>query len=59
VYGKAQTRISRYGIRVNPFDRAAVAKGIATLGGTVVSDDGKVLRLRDVDGIELDLVSSD
>ena len=59
VYGKAQTRISRYGIRVNPFDRAAVARGIATLGGTVVSDDGKVLRLRDVDGIELDLVSSD
>jgi catechol 2,3-dioxygenase-like lactoylglutathione lyase family enzyme len=59
VYGKAQTRIERYGIRVNPFDRAAVAKGIAALGGTVVSDDGKVLRLRDVDGIELDLVSGD
>jgi len=59
VYGKAQTRISRYGIRVNPFDRAAVAKGIAALGGSVVSDDGKVLRLRDVDGIELDLVSGD
>ena len=59
VYGKAQTRISRYGIRVNPFDRAAVAKGIAALGGTVVSDDGKVLRLRDVDGIELELVSGD
>lgn len=59
VYGKAQTRISRYGIRVNPFDRAAVAKGIAALGGTVVSDDGKVLRLRDVDGIELDLVTGD
>lgn len=59
VYGKAQTRIARYGIRVNPFDRAAAAKGIAALGGTVVSDDGKVLRLRDVDGIELDLVSAD
>jgi catechol 2,3-dioxygenase-like lactoylglutathione lyase family enzyme len=56
-YGKAQTRISRYGIRVIPFDRDAVAKGIAALGGTVISDDGKVLRLRDVDGIELDLVS--
>lgn len=57
VYGKAQTRIARYGIRVMPFDRAAVAKGIADLGGKVVSDDGKVLRLRDVDGIELDLVT--
>jgi hypothetical protein len=57
VYGKAQTRIARYGIRVSPFDRAAVAKGIGALGGTVVSDDGKVLRLRDVDGIELDLVT--
>jgi catechol 2,3-dioxygenase-like lactoylglutathione lyase family enzyme len=56
-YGKAQTRIARYGIRVSPFDRDAVAKGIAALGGTVVSDDGKVLRLRDVDGIELDLVT--
>ncbi|MFO1504543.1 MAG: VOC family protein [Steroidobacteraceae bacterium] len=56
-YGKAQTRIARYGIRVAPFDRAAVAKGIAAIGGTVVSDDGKVLRLRDVDGIELELVT--
>jgi catechol 2,3-dioxygenase-like lactoylglutathione lyase family enzyme len=56
-YGKAQTRIARYGIRVNPFDRDAVAKGIAALGGAMVSDDGKVLRLRDVDGIELDLVT--
>ena len=56
-YGKAQTRIARYGIRVSPFDRDATAKGIATLGGTVISDDGKVLRLRDIDGIELDLVS--
>ena len=57
VYGKAQTRIVRYGIRVNPFDRDAVAKGIAALGGKVVSDDGKVLRLLDVDGIELELVT--
>jgi catechol 2,3-dioxygenase-like lactoylglutathione lyase family enzyme len=56
-YGKAQTRIVRYGIRVNSFDRDAVAKGIAALGGKVVSDDGKVLRLLDVDGIELELVT--
>ncbi|MBK7117112.1 MAG: VOC family protein [Proteobacteria bacterium] len=56
-YGRAQTRIARYGIRVNPFDREAVAKGIAALGGAVISDDGKALRLRDVDGIELDLVT--
>jgi catechol 2,3-dioxygenase-like lactoylglutathione lyase family enzyme len=57
VYGRAQARIARYGIRVNAFDRDAVATGIAALGGKVVSDDGKVLRLVDVDGIELDLVT--
>ena len=58
VYGKAQTRIARYGIRVGKFDHDAVAKGIVALGGAVVSDDGKVLRLRDADGIELDLVAA-
>src|SRR5512139_2518956 len=57
VYGRAQVRIARFGIRVNPFDRAAVSQGITALGGTVVADDGRTLRLRDVDGIELDLVS--
>ncbi|MEO6081199.1 MAG: VOC family protein [Steroidobacteraceae bacterium] len=56
-YGKGQARIARFGIRVNDFDRAAAAKGIAALGGTVVQDDGKALRLRDVDGIELELVT--
>lgn len=57
VYGSARTRIVRFGIRVQPFDRAAVAAGIATLGGAVLADDGKVLRLRDIDGIELELVA--
>jgi catechol 2,3-dioxygenase-like lactoylglutathione lyase family enzyme len=56
-YGMAQTRIARYGIRVEPFDRAAVEAGIAAIGGTVVDAPGAVLRLRDADGIELELVS--
>lgn len=57
VYGSAQSRIARFGIRVAPFDRAAVTAGIAKLGGTVVNDAAGALRLRDVDGIELELVS--
>lgn len=57
-YGQGSPRISRYGILVQPFDRAAVAAAIATLGGKVVLDDGKVLRLQDPDGIELELVTS-
>lgn len=57
VYGSAQARIARFGIRVAPFDRAAVTAGIAKLGGTVVNDAPGALRLRDVDGIELELVS--
>ena len=57
VYGSARTRISRYGVLVEPFDSATVSSGIAKLGGTVVSSSGKTLRLRDVDGIELELVS--
>ena len=57
LYGAAQSRIARFGIRVAPFDRAAVTAGIAKLGGTVVNDAAGALRLRDVDGIELELVS--
>ncbi len=55
-YGNAEPRITRFGIRVGAFDKAATAAAIAGLGGTVVGGDGPVLRLRDVDGIELDLV---
>ncbi len=55
-YGSAQTRIARYGIRVEPFDRAAVEAAIPALGGTVVDSPDGVLRLRDADGIELELV---
>jgi len=58
VYGQAAVQIARFGIRVQPFDRAAAAEGIARLGGKVLHDDGKVLRLQDADGIELELVSS-
>ncbi len=57
VYGSARARIARFGIRVKPFDRTAVATGIAALGGAVLADDGRVLRLRDADGIELELVT--
>jgi hypothetical protein len=56
VYGSAEPQITRFGIRVKPFDRAAVSAGIVALGGTVVGGEGKSLRLRDIDGIELELV---
>ncbi len=56
-YGLAQTRIARYGIRVEAFDRAAAEQGIVALGGTVIESADGLLRLRDTDGIELELVS--
>jgi len=56
-YGLAQARIARYGIRVENFDRTAVANGVAGLGGTMVEAGDGAFRLRDVDGIELDLVA--
>lgn len=58
VFGNAEARIARYGIRVRDFDRAAAIALIPTIGGAVVADDGKALRLRDVDGIELELITS-
>jgi hypothetical protein len=57
-YGQGAPRISRFGVLVKPFDRNAAATTIATLGGKVLKDDGKVLRLQDPDGIELELVLS-
>lgn len=57
-YGSAQTRIARYAIRVDPFDRARTGAGIAALGGTVTDSTRDELRLRDVDGNELTLVPS-
>ncbi len=57
VYGEARTRIARYGIRVEPFDRAAAEAKIVQLGGKVVAGaSGSTLRLQDVDGLELELV---
>lgn len=56
-YGDARARIARYGIRVREFDRVAVTQQIPALGGTVVADDGKGLRLRDADGIELEITT--
>ena len=55
-YGNAQPRYLRFGIRTEAFDRARVEAGVTALGGKVVGTDGKALRLRDVDGIELELV---
>jgi catechol 2,3-dioxygenase-like lactoylglutathione lyase family enzyme len=57
VYGEARPRIASYGIRVAPFDRASVEAGIVALGGSVVGSDARALRLRDADGIELQLLS--
>jgi catechol 2,3-dioxygenase-like lactoylglutathione lyase family enzyme len=57
VYGQGKVQIARFGLRVKPFDRAAATEAIARLGGKVLSDDGKALRLKDVDGNELELVS--
>ncbi|MEO6080275.1 MAG: VOC family protein [Steroidobacteraceae bacterium] len=56
MYGSAQPRIKRFGIRVGAFDRAAVAAAVVALGGKVVGGEGAALRLLDVDGIELELV---
>jgi catechol 2,3-dioxygenase-like lactoylglutathione lyase family enzyme len=56
VYGEAKSRISRFGLRTAPFDRAAVEKGIVALGGTVIGGERGSVRLRDVDGTELELV---
>jgi hypothetical protein len=55
--GAARPRISRYGIRVMPFDRAATEAAVVALGGTVIGGEGGALRLRDVDGNELELVA--
>ena len=55
-YGQAQARIERFGIRVAAFDKAAAGAAVEKLGGTVIAAEGPALRLRDIDGIELDLV---
>jgi len=54
-YGTSQARIVRFGIRVQPFDRAAAATTIAALGGKVLADEKGAMRLQDVDGNELEL----
>jgi catechol 2,3-dioxygenase-like lactoylglutathione lyase family enzyme len=55
--GGGPPRIARFGIFVKPFDHTAAAATIAKLGGKVVQDEAKVLRLQDPDGVELELVS--
>jgi catechol 2,3-dioxygenase-like lactoylglutathione lyase family enzyme len=56
-YGAPRPRIAHFGILVEPFNGAATAAGITALGGAVISNEGKSLRLRDVDGIELELIA--
>jgi catechol 2,3-dioxygenase-like lactoylglutathione lyase family enzyme len=56
-YGTGKPRIARFGVLVENLDRAAVSAGVAALGGTVVSSEGRTLRLRDVDGLEVELVA--
>jgi catechol 2,3-dioxygenase-like lactoylglutathione lyase family enzyme len=50
-YGQ-KTGIEHYGIKVSPFDRAAVEQAVAGLGGTVLPDayEQGALRIRDPDG---------
>jgi catechol 2,3-dioxygenase-like lactoylglutathione lyase family enzyme len=57
-YGSAQTRIAHFGLRVAPFDRAAVTAALATLGGTVLAaaDESGVLRFSDPDGNVVELL---
>jgi len=45
-------RIAEFGIKVDPFDKAAAEKVVATLGGTVLPlpEQPDVLRVRDPDG---------
>lgn len=56
VYGRSRAGYERFGIRTEPFDIAKVEAGIAALGGKVIARDGKVIRLSDIDGTELELV---
>jgi catechol 2,3-dioxygenase-like lactoylglutathione lyase family enzyme len=50
-------RIAHFGVKVAAYDRNAVTEGLARLGATVVPspDEPGVLRLRDLDGISLEL----
>jgi catechol 2,3-dioxygenase-like lactoylglutathione lyase family enzyme len=52
--------IEHFGIKVAPFDRAAVTAGLTKLGATVTPspDEPAVLRFRDLDGISLEVVAS-
>jgi hypothetical protein len=56
VYGRSRAGYERFGIRTEPFDIAKVEASIAALGGRVIAREGRVLRLGDIDGTELELV---
>jgi hypothetical protein len=49
--------IEHFGVRVAPFDRTVVTTALTKLGATIVPspDEPGVLRLRDLDGISLEL----
>jgi catechol 2,3-dioxygenase-like lactoylglutathione lyase family enzyme len=50
-------RIAHFGIKVAPFDRAAVSDGLTKLGAQILPSDDEpdVLRFRDPDGITVEL----
>jgi len=52
--------IEHFGVKVSPFDRAIVTAALTRLGATVAAspDEPGVLRLRDLDGISLELHAS-
>lgn len=54
--GLGPARLDRFGVRVEPFDRAAVADGIQLAGGVPEDGEGPQLRLRDPYGLGCALV---
>ena len=52
--------IEHFGVKVAPFDRAAVTAALTKLGATILPspDEPDVLRFRDLDGIPLELKAS-
>lgn len=52
-------RIEHFGIKVEPFDRAAVTEGLKKLGAEVLPspDEPDVFRFRDIDGITAELIA--
>jgi hypothetical protein len=50
-------RIAHFGIKVAPFERAAVSEALKKLGAQILPspDEAEVLRFKDLDGITLEV----